>query len=97
MKTEVYNTADTVRTMRADMNTLNKKFSKAIGGIEEASKDIKVNKSKVLDDLLSLTNKEERRLSLKLTSKEKSNKQNEKNYADVLRSRKKCKGQYTRR
>ena len=59
------------------MNTLNKKFSKAIGGIEEASKDIKVNKSNVLDDLLSLTNKEERRLSLKLTSKEKSNKQNE--------------------
>ena len=88
MKTEVYNTADTVRTMRAEMNTLNKKFSKAIGGIEEASKDIKVNKSNVLDDLLSLTNKEERRLYLKLTSKEKSNKQNEKNYADVLRSRK---------
>lgn len=86
MKTEVYNTADTVRTMRAEMSTLNNKFCKAIGGIEEASKDITV-KSCGLDDLLSLTNKEERRLSLKLTNKEKSNKQNEKNYADVLRSR----------
>lgn len=87
IKTEVYNTADTVRTMRAEMSTLNNKFCKAIGGIEEASKDIAVNNSSVLDDLLSLTNKEERRLSLKQPSKEKSNKQTEKNYADILRSK----------
>ena len=47
IKTEVYNTADTVRQMKLDLNQVKQKFSSAIMGLEDASKDITITANRV--------------------------------------------------
>lgn len=71
MKTEVLNTADTVRQMRSDVCDLKTKFYTAIGGLQEATKDvmeevtreITKNDVDILEDLTSLRLTEDGRRS----------------------------------
>lgn len=53
MKTEVLNTADTVRKMNMDLIDMKDKFEKAIFGIEEASNDIADEDLNILGELRS--------------------------------------------
>ena len=53
IKTEVCNTADTVRQMKVDVNDIKSKFSCAITGIEEAAKDICETECDVMEELHS--------------------------------------------
>lgn len=49
IKSEVVNTADTVREMKIEMTDLRKKFSSAICGMEEVTRDITLNEADILD------------------------------------------------
>ena len=53
IKSEVCNTADTVRQMKLDINELNKKFTFAVNGMEEATKEAKDNEFDVMNELRS--------------------------------------------
>ena len=64
IKSEVLNTADTVRQMGIDVKTLNDNFNKAVGGLQAATQDVIVNNTdlQMLDDVTSF------RLSIRLNS-----------------------------
>ena len=51
IKSEVCNTADTVRQMQVDVNDLRKKFTFAVSGMEGAAKDLSNNEVDVLNEL----------------------------------------------
>ena len=51
IKTEVCNTADTVRQMKIDVNEIKSKFSHAINGIQEAAKDFCETEENVMEEL----------------------------------------------
>ena len=51
IKSEVVNTADTVRQMKIDMCDLKGKFSRAIDGMKEAANDLVVNECNVIDEI----------------------------------------------
>ena len=55
IKSEVLNTADTVRQMGIDVKTLNDNFNKAVGGLQAATQDVIVNNTdlQMLDDVKS--------------------------------------------
>lgn len=53
MKSEVLNTADTVRNMKIDINDIKDKFRSAISGMEEAAKDITSADINALEELHS--------------------------------------------
>ena len=66
IKTEVQNTADAVRDIKIDMCNLKNKFSNAINGLEEATKDVSIAESTALDDMESLRYSQARRPSISL-------------------------------
>lgn len=51
MKSEVLNTADTVRQMRIDLTDMRGKFTSAVSGMEEATKDIATEEVSIINDL----------------------------------------------
>ena len=53
IKSQVINTADTVRQLRNDVIEVKDKFDKAVSGIEEATNDIKEDDLAVLNDIRS--------------------------------------------
>ena len=53
IKSEVSNTADTVRQMQMDVQDLKKKFTSAVTGMEGAAKDLRENEIEVLDQIHS--------------------------------------------
>ena len=53
IKSEVVNTADTVRQMKIDVSDLKDKFSTAINGMESAAKDFVVKECDVIEELHS--------------------------------------------
>ena len=53
IKTEVLNTADTVRQLKIDMNEIKSNFTGAISGLKEASNDIVGSELDILEDLRS--------------------------------------------
>ncbi|KAK3889730.1 hypothetical protein Pcinc_006296 [Petrolisthes cinctipes] len=54
IKTEVMNTADTVRQVKIDVVDLKTKFTNAVSGLDEAARDITVTDINVLHDLTTL-------------------------------------------
>ena len=53
IKSEVLNSADTVRQLRVDVNDIKSNFNEAVSGLKEASNDICDNDLNILDDLRS--------------------------------------------
>ena len=54
IKSEVSNTADTVRQLRTDVVDIKKKFSSAVAGMEEAANDIMEDDFGILQDIQSV-------------------------------------------
>ena len=56
IKSEVRNTADTVRQLKVEMKDMNKKFSSAVAGIEEAANDLTQDDINIISDLRTFRN-----------------------------------------
>ena len=54
IKTEVLNSADTIRQLRVDVNDVKLKFDSAVCGLKDASEDIVESDLDILGDLKSL-------------------------------------------
>lgn len=53
IKTEVLNSADTIRQLKIDVNEIKSNFSKAISGLKEASDDISDNDLNIIENIRS--------------------------------------------
>lgn len=68
IKTEVINTADTVRQMKVDFVELKSKFTSAVSGLDEATRDLTMSEMNVLNDVTSFRCTSEQPESLILQS-----------------------------